>query len=186
MTRAFFHVRSLLFLRQTGQQIQCRNTLTGGGNIILAALNGFHSHSGDRTNIHRFSVDGESISSNLAALKDPLDRGQIEFGGHIHHCQIFIIKTVVLVMLLSFATGDTHDLFIESFAVFFSVHGHEALQLQQARVNHTPTAGIFRADLLDHGFFKLPHGYATAEICHLGWCCIRIHWAAYKRQGFWL
>ena len=63
------------------------------------------------------------------------------------------------------------------------IHRDEALQLQQARIDHTPGTRVGEADALDRGLFQLAHGDAAAEIGDFGGGGIRVDRPADQRQA---
>ena len=153
MACAGFDMAGLFAVRQASAQAKGRNALAGGGNVIIRPFDGFHRHGGDFADVHMFAVDRECVFPDFAFFEHAFDRGQVEFGGHVHNCQIFIVKTVVGVMVRRFALGRALDLIGKRLGVAICVHRHERRQLQQARINLTPNAFVFEANALDHQLF---------------------------------
>ena len=77
-----------------------------------------------------------SLLGDLEVLEDAFDRGQVEFGGHVHDGEIFVVELVVRVVIAGLAAGDALDLIVKGLGVAFAVHRDERGQLQQAGIDH--------------------------------------------------
>ena len=168
MARPFFQMAGLLAVRQTRQKFKGRDALSRSGNIVIGAFDGFHGNVGDLAKVNPGSRNDETVLRDLALLEDAVHGGQIEFRSHVHNGQIFVIKAVMGIMIRRFAARDPHDLVQEGLSVAFRIHRDEALQLQQARIDHPPGTLVLEADALDGGFLKLAHRNPATEIGHLG------------------
>ena len=182
MARAGFQMLGLLLLGQAGEKPQRRHALPGRRDVVIRALDRLHRDAGDLADIDALALDLEAVLRDFQPLEDPLHRGQIEFRGHVHHRQIFIVEDVVMVVFRAFALRLHHDLVGERLGVLFHVHRDERGQLHQPRIDQPPGALVFEADALDHHMLELPHGDAAAEIGHLGRGGIRVDRPADQRQ----
>ena len=168
---------------QAGEEIERGHALAGGGDIVLAAFHRFHRHVGDGAEIDGPAPQGEGIAGDLAVLEDALDGGEVEFGRHVHHREIFVVEAVVAVMIAGLALGHAQDLLGEGAGVTLGIHGHEGGELEEARIDHPPHAAVFEADALDRDFGQLGHVHPLAEIGDVRWRGIGIDGAADQGEG---
>ena len=102
---ACFHV-----IGQAGAEIQGRKALAGRGDVVFLALDCLDGDLGDRSEIDLMSSDDKFVLRNLALLEDTVDGGEVEFGGHVHDSQIFVVEAVVRIMVRRIAAHHILDL----------------------------------------------------------------------------
>ena len=156
--------------------------MSWGRNIVLLAFDGFDGDCGDLTHIDFVTRDDKFVFGDFALFEDAVHGRQIEFCGHVHDSEIFVVEFVVLVMIASLVFGDAGNLIGEGFGVFLGVHGDKGGELQKARINLAANAFIFEADPLDHAFFELAHCDAAAKVCDVCGRCIGVNGAADERE----
>ena len=182
MACAGFQMAGLHLGRQTSQQVQGSQTLTGGADIVLLAFDDLDSDFGDLAQIDLVPSNLEGVARDLAAFEDALDCRQVEFRRHIHYREIFVIEAVMRVALAPLAARFGRDLVRECLRVAFHVHGNKACKLQQARIDQTAHALVFEAHALDGHVFKLPHRDRAAKVGDFGGRGVRVHGATGQGQ----
>ena len=170
-------------LGQAGQHLQRRDTLSRGRDVVLLTLDGHDRHTLDGAQIDLLARHHEFVLGNLAVLEDPLDGGQVEFGRHVHHGQVFVIEPIVRVVICRLTAHHAHDLFLEGLGVTLAIHRDEACELQEARINQTPGTLVLEANPLNCQLFQLPHRDAAAKVGDIGGGSVRVDRAADQRQA---
>ena len=168
---------------QTGQHGEGCHALARGRDVVLLALDRHHGDLGDGADIDPFARDHKGVSGDFAVLEDALDRGQVEFRRHVHHGEVFVVKAVMGVVVRGLTIGHAQDLVLKRLGVAFGIHRNEAVQLHQAGIDQTACALVFEADALDRHMLQLAHGYAAAEVGHVGRGGIGIDRAADQGQA---
>jgi hypothetical protein len=102
--------------RQAGAEIERRNALTGGRDVVLAAFDVLTA-TVVILPISTFAIDGEAVLAISQPLEDALDGGEVELRRHVHHGEVFVVELVVLVVVRRLALGHAQDLVGEGLGV---------------------------------------------------------------------
>ena len=92
---------------------------------------------------------GELALWQGVAHEHGLDRLQIEFRGQIHHCQIFVVELAMLLRGIAIAAHQVHEQVLVRLDVPVEIHGHEAVELQESRIDVPHEAGMWKGHLGD-------------------------------------
>ena len=78
-----------------------------------------------------------------------VDGLQIELGGEIHDREIFVVEFAVLLRRIAVALDQMQEQIAMRLDVAIEVHAHEAVQLQEARIDVAHEAGMRERHLGD-------------------------------------
>ena len=78
-----------------------------------------------------------------------IHRLQIELGGEIHHGQIFVVELSVLLRGIAVGAHQMHEQVLVRLDVPVEVHGHEAVELQESRIDVAHEARMRKRHLGD-------------------------------------
>ncbi|GAA0266383.1 hypothetical protein GCM10008965_38060 [Methylorubrum aminovorans] len=118
----------------------------------------------DRAEIYRLAVMAQGAAGQVVTDEDPLDRLEVELGGQVHHCEIFVVEGPVAGGGIAVAAHEMVEHRVVGIGVPLQVHPHEAGKLQEARIDGAAHAGIARR----HGVDAVP--LEPRETLFLGQC----------------
>ena len=99
-------------------------------------------------------IDAAAAMRHLAlrqrvADEHGIDRLQIELGGKIHDREIFVVELAVLLRRVAVALDQMREQIAVRLDMAVEVHAHEAVQLQEARIDVAHEAGMRERHLGD-------------------------------------
>ena len=131
-------------------------------------MDGHQGDVADRRQAHRLARELHGAERQGVLLEHLLDGLEVEFGGHVHHREVFVVEAVVGVVIRCLPARRAHDLVAECRAMTVGVHRHEGGELQEAGIDQAAHALVLEAHALDHQAFELAHRHRRAEIRDLG------------------
>ena len=132
----------LHLLGQRGRDGQRRPGLADARDIVLLALDREDRHVADRRRIHLAPAMRHRTPGQRMRLEHRVDRLEVEFRGHVADRAILLVELHRRLGALVVALDEMLEHLPVRDHVVAEVHRHEARELQEARIDLPPRAGI--------------------------------------------
>ena len=142
-------VMRLVVGRNVRAQPMRRLGLADAGNVVVLALDRHQARRADLRRIDRTAAMRHLALRQRVADEHGIDGLQIEFGGQIHHREILVVEFAVLLRGVAVAFDQMEEQVLMRLDVAVEIHAHEAVQLQEARIDVAHDAGMRERHLGD-------------------------------------
>ena len=116
--------------------------LADAGNVVVLAFDREQRDAPDLRGIDRLAAMGHLALRQSVPHEHGLDGLQIELGGEIHDREILVVEFAMLLRGIAVALDQMQEQIAVRLDVAVEIHAHEAVELQEARIDVAHEARI--------------------------------------------
>ncbi|MNE28078.1 hypothetical protein D3C80_1215070 [compost metagenome] len=150
MAHARLDVEQAAVIGKIGRQAMRGLGLTHTGNVVLLALDRGQADVGDGRQVHALTLVLQQAARQQMLLEDNVDGLKIELLGQVQHRQVFVVELLVLLDPVAVAVDQALEIAAVGVDVLVLVHRHEAVELDEARIDPPSEPRIGPGHGVDH------------------------------------
>ena len=122
-----------------------RLRLADAAHVVALALDGHQRGILDRRAVDALAAVHHRAPRQRVLLEHGLDRLQVKLGGQVHDREVLVVEVLVLLDGVAVALDEVVEQIDVRIHVALEVHGHEARQLHEARIDGAHETGMREA-----------------------------------------
>ena len=169
MSDVFLQMMHPQFIGDIDAQILRRLGLADAGNIVLLALDGHQPDPPDGAEIDGLAAMLHLAARQLVVNENGVDRLQVEFGGQVHHGEIFVVEFTMFFRRIAVALDQMIEHFQVGADMAVEIHRHEAGKLEEAWIDLAARARIGEGRDMDAVAPEPLRSALFGKLVHFGW-----------------